>query len=106
MQRDLQGRGGGPRDGGRARRRARSPASRGSAGYAWVIRPPSTLMAISVSPLAAGPLILAPSAMANVELCAGQVATPSFGAVTFTPLCGQAALYALNVPATGCTIRT
>src|SRR5690242_8769530 len=63
-------------------------------------------MGISFRPVVAGPLSRAPSAMAKVELCAGQVATPSFGAVTLTPLCGQAASYALNVPATGWTSRT
>src|SRR4051794_40833794 len=44
--------------------------------------------------------------MAKVELCAGHVAMPSFGGPTLTPLWGQAALYALKVPATGWTTRT
>src|SRR5690349_24357582 len=67
---------------------------------------PCTVTAIGVRPWVAGPEIREPSTALNFEWWAGQVTTSFCGAPSWTPWCGQAALYALNVPDSGCTIST
>src|SRR5690242_9663742 len=67
---------------------------------------PCTMTAIAVRPRGAGPEIREPSSALNFDWWAGQVMTSCFGAPSWTPWCGQAALYALNVPDFGCTIST